>query len=109
MLVISTFKRETQRPSAEKVWQQPVMEVLPMVPERPARSSPLEVQAASYFAASARIFSLSSSSMVFASNTNIEHLYYTIIVRRSEMSRGKIFLPWTFREMPLFCALTYVF
>ena len=62
-LVISTFSREMHRPSAEKEWQQPGAVVLPMVPGRPGRSMPLEVQAASYLAASDRIVNLSISSM----------------------------------------------
>src|SRR5699024_11147576 len=69
-----TFNRETHRPSAEKVWQQPAMVVLPTCPGRPCRSRPLEEQEASYLAASARIFSLSSSSTPIPPMT--EHLYH---------------------------------
>ena len=50
------------RPSAEKEWQHPAAMVDPIPLRRRPRSSPLEVQAASYLAASARIVSLSMSS-----------------------------------------------
>ena len=56
------------RPSAEKEWQQPHWVVLPMVPGRPERLRPLEVQAASYLAASAKISSFCSSSIPFTPN-----------------------------------------
>ena len=52
-----------QRPSAEKLWQQPAAMVLPSLPFCAERSMPDEVHATSYFAASARISSLSISSM----------------------------------------------
>ena len=66
-LLISTFSSVTHRPSAEKVWQQPAMEeeVLPMKPCRNPRRLPLEVQAASYLAASVRISSLLRTSMAY--------------------------------------------
>lgn len=59
---MSTFSSEIQRPSAEKLWQQPAMEedVLPIIPGREPRITPLDVQEASYFAASVRMVSLSS-------------------------------------------------
>ena len=62
---MSTFRRVTHRPSPEKVWQHPAIEeeVLPMAPARWRRWAPLEVQAASYLAASVRIVSLSITSM----------------------------------------------
>ena len=63
------------RPSAEKEWQQPAAMVEPSRPARPARSSPLEVQAASYLAASARMVSLSIRPMGSPS-LEIEHMYY---------------------------------
>ena len=65
LLVINTFSRVMHRPSAEKLWQQPAIEevVLPIIPGRALRLTPLEVQAASYLAASVRMASLSSSSM----------------------------------------------
>ena len=44
--VISTLSRETHRPSAEKVWQQPAAMVLPIPPPALGRSAPDEVQAA---------------------------------------------------------------
>ena len=56
-MVISTFKRLTQRPSAEKAWQMPGALALPMLPALPCRSTPLEVQATSYLALSAKIVS----------------------------------------------------
>ena len=64
-LVMSTFRREIHRPSAEKLWQQPATEddVLPIIPGREPRRTPLDVQDASYFAASVRMASLSSSSI----------------------------------------------
>ena len=64
--VIRTFKRVTQRPSAEKEWQHPATEedVLPMYPFFDVRSPPLEVQAASYLAASVKIVSFSRTSMI---------------------------------------------
>jgi hypothetical protein len=55
--VISVFKRETQRPSAAKVWQIPQAAALPICPFAPLRSTPLEVQATSYLALSASISS----------------------------------------------------
>ena len=63
------------RPSAEKEWQHPAMEaeVLPIYPALAFRS--LEVQAASYLAASARMVSLSIRSMGSPS-LEIEHMYY---------------------------------
>ena len=65
-LVSSTFKSVTHRPSAEKEWQQPAMEevVLPMYPALAFRSPPLEVQAASYLAASVRMVSFSRTSIL---------------------------------------------
>ena len=71
---MSTFKREIHRPSAEKEWQHPARVVLPMVPGRPARSRPLEVHAASYLAASARISSFWLSSI--PAPPKIERMYY---------------------------------
>ena len=62
-LVSSTFSREMQRPSAEKLWQIPGAQALPSIPFTPAREDPLEVQATSYFAESVRIRSLSISSI----------------------------------------------
>ena len=64
-LVKRTFSRVTQRPSAEKEWQQPTMEedVQPILPFWNPRFAPLEVHAASYFAASDRIVSFSRSSI----------------------------------------------
>ena len=62
---MSTFSSEIHRPSAEKLWQQPAMEeeVFPIFPGLDSRRTPLEVQAASYLAASVRIASLSSRSI----------------------------------------------
>ena len=64
-LVISTFKRVTHRPSAEKEWQHPAIEevVLPIYPALALRFPPLEVQAASYLAASVRMVSFSRTSI----------------------------------------------
>lgn len=61
-LLNRTLSNETQRPSAEKLWQMPGAEQEPSDPFAPARSLPLEVQATSYLAASARIVSLSQTS-----------------------------------------------
>ena len=60
LLVINTFSRVMHRPSAEKLWQQPAIEevVLPIIPGRALRLTPLEVQAASYLAASVRMAQL---------------------------------------------------
>ena len=65
-LVISTFSSVMQRPSAEKLWQHPAMEevVLPIMPALAPRCTPLEVQAASYLAASVRIVSFSRTFML---------------------------------------------
>ena len=54
-----------QRPSAEKLWQHPAMEedVLPVMPGLEPRRTPLEVQAASYLAASVRMVSFSRASI----------------------------------------------
>ena len=64
-LLRSTFSSVMHRPSAEKLWQHPAIEevVFPIMPGRNPRLTPLEVQAASYLAASDRIASLSRSSM----------------------------------------------
>ena len=64
-LVIKTFSSVTQRPSAEKEWQHPAREdeVLPMNPFFEVRVPPLDVQAASYFAASVRMVSFSKTSI----------------------------------------------
>lgn len=50
-LVMSTFRRETHRPSAEKVWQMPQLTALPIPWDPFSRSTPLEVQATSYLGA----------------------------------------------------------
>ena len=60
---MSTFKSVMQRPSAAKLWQHPAAIVLPSFPFWASRSMPEEVQATSYFAASASISSLSISSI----------------------------------------------
>ena len=60
---MSTFSSVMQRPSAAKLWQHPAAIVLPSLPFCASRSMPDEVQATSYFAASARTSSLSISSM----------------------------------------------
>jgi len=64
-LLISTFKSEMQRPSDENEWQIPGATALPMPlpPTGPLRLTPLDVQAASYFALSARMFSFSRMSI----------------------------------------------
>lgn len=59
-LVKRIFNRETQRPSAAKLWQMPQESVFPMPVPSPPRSTPLEVQATSYLAAADRMVSLSS-------------------------------------------------
>ena len=68
-LVIRTFKSEMQRPSPAKEWQMPQDTAEPICPFCAFRSTPLEVQATSYFAASERILSLSNKSMRKASFT----------------------------------------
>ena len=62
---MSTFSSVMQRPSAEKLWQHPAMEedVLPIIPGLEPRRTPLEVQAASYLAASVRMDSFSKTSI----------------------------------------------
>ena len=57
--VNSIFNKEIQRPSAEKEWQIPQERELPGPCPLPERSTPLEVQATSYLAASERIASFS--------------------------------------------------
>ena len=59
-LVYSIFNNEIQRPSAVKVCQMPAALEFPTCPGRFSRCTPLEVQATSYFAASASIVSFSS-------------------------------------------------
>jgi hypothetical protein len=59
LLVISTFRSEMQRPSAEKLWQMPILTVLPVMPALEPLLEPLEVQATSYLAESERMVSLS--------------------------------------------------
>ena len=49
-----------QRPSAANEWQMPHAAVLPILPSFPFLSTPLEVHATSYFAASERISNLRS-------------------------------------------------
>ena len=61
-----TFNREMHRPSAEKLWQMPLASQLPMEPGRAVRVAPLEVQAASYLAASDRMVSFSRIFTVIA-------------------------------------------
>ena len=53
------FKSEIHLPSAEKLWQIPQAFELPRDPFIPFLSTPLDVHATSYFAASARIRSFS--------------------------------------------------
>jgi len=65
--VISTFKREMHRPSAAKLWQMPQAAVLPMPPAEGTLATPLEVQAASYLAASDKIVSFSIKSIFHTS------------------------------------------
>ena len=64
-LVIRTFNSVTHRPSAEKEWQHPDTEeeVLPIYPFLAVRFPPLDVQAASYLAASVKTVSFSRTSM----------------------------------------------
>ena len=62
-LVKRILSREIQRPSAEKVWQIPGAMELPMPWPFPLRSTPLEVQATSYLAASERRVSFSNKDM----------------------------------------------
>ena len=66
--VIRTFNNVTHRPSAEKEWQHPATEdeVLPMYPFLLERFPPLDVQAASYFAASVRMVSFSRTSIAYS-------------------------------------------
>ena len=59
---MSTFSSVTQRPSGVKEWQQPAWCAAPSCPFFPERCTPEEVQATSYFAASA---STSSFSITF--------------------------------------------
>ena len=59
-LVKRILSKDTQRPSAEKVWQIPAATELPMPVPFPLRSTPLEVQATSYFAASESMASFSA-------------------------------------------------
>ena len=63
MFVISTFKREMHRPSLAKLWQMPHAAAEPSCPFTPARFTPLEVHAASYFAASDKMRSFSMVSI----------------------------------------------
>lgn len=53
-LLMSTFKSEMHRPSAAKLWQMPQLFALPILFFSPSRSTPLDVQATSYLAASAK-------------------------------------------------------
>ena len=62
-LDISTFSREMQRPSPAKLWQIPQAAALPICPFCAFLSTPLEVQATSYFAASVNIFNFSNRSI----------------------------------------------
>src|SRR5699024_8459880 len=67
-----TLRREIHLPSAEKRWQIPQAAEFPRPPRCPARSIPLEVHAASYFAASVRISSFSSAVIIIAlSESNV--------------------------------------
>ncbi len=54
-LVSNIFNREIHLPSAEKVWHIPQATELPRLPLTPFLSTPLEVQATSYLAASESI------------------------------------------------------
>src|SRR5690606_11083066 len=64
-LVSRILSSDTQRPSGVYEWQMPMPSVLPtpLPPRESRRPAPLEAQDASYLAASARIASLSVSSM----------------------------------------------
>ena len=64
---MSTLSSDMQRPSAEKLWQMPQAIELPIVPFAARRSTPLDVQATSYLAASVSIVSFSMTSMSFSS------------------------------------------
>ena len=70
------------RPSAEKEWQQPHWVVLPMVPGRPERLRPLEVQAASYLAGRPRSSVLQQ---LHTLHLKIEHLYYYYKLEKEEV------------------------
>ena len=54
------FSREIQRPSEAKLWQMPSTRLFPRKPSFPFLPTPLDVQAASYFAASDKILNFSS-------------------------------------------------
>ena len=62
-LLWSTFRSVMQRPSGVKLWQQPAPMELPSWPFFEPRDKPDEVQATSYFAASASMSSFSTKSM----------------------------------------------
>jgi hypothetical protein len=66
------------RPSAEKLWHMPQATAFPILPpapllSAPLLSAPLLVHATSYFALSAKIFSLSKTSMAASFHFKIEH------------------------------------
>jgi len=62
-LLRSTLSKDIHLPSAEKLWQIPNERALPIEPGAPARSTPLEVHATSYLAASDKIVSFFKSSI----------------------------------------------
>ena len=100
LFVISTFNREMHRPSAEKLWQIPQAIALPIPPFSEApRSTPLEVQATSYFAESDSIFSFSSVCMpispylsaVMMPRMQTDLLSFIYIVLSYSLGRRKMF------------------
>ena len=70
-LVISTFSSVMQRPSGVKLWQHPAAIALPSCPFADLREMPEEVQATSYFAASARMESFVARSTPQHLRTNV--------------------------------------
>lgn len=86
-LLSRTFSSVMQRPSAVKLWQIPAADVLPSFPFCPARPTPDEVQATSYFAASARSSSLSVISIVHLFDSPCFILYEQMfVVKASEQA-----------------------
>ena len=97
LLVISTFSSEMQRPSAAKLWQMPHPTADPSIPACPSRSTPLEVQAASYLAESASIRSLSISSNAV---TSLFSQYRTYVLICQRPSSGFLFKNAGGRQTP---------
>ena len=80
------FSRLTQRPSGVKLWQHPEKRTSPSFPAFAERDEPDDVQATSYFAASAKI----SSFVMRSIRTSVRSNLYIIIKHVFDVNKGVI-------------------